>query len=130
MPVDRPSNALSPRAMLASGIHAQPGAYAVLLGSGISRPAGILTGWQIAIDLVRRVAVARDPEDTASQALAVEDPESWWNQYGQGDFGYSDILATLAPSAATRQGHLAPYFQPSQDDLEEGLNSGPRLIRR
>ena len=36
-----PSNALSPRVMLASAMYAQPGVYALLLGSGVSRTAEI-----------------------------------------------------------------------------------------
>ena len=32
--------------------------YALLIGSGLSRVAGIPTGWEITIDLIRRVAMA------------------------------------------------------------------------
>ncbi len=107
--------------MLATAIYAQPGSYAFLLGSGISGDAGILTGWQVALDLVRKAAIADNPEDTESHALAVEDPEAWWREHGHGGFGYSDILATLAPSSAARQGLLAGYFEPSESDLQDGL---------
>jgi hypothetical protein len=71
-------NVLSSRAMLATGIHAQPGVYAVLLGSGVSRAADIPTGWEIVTNLVREVAVAEDPEDAESHELAERDPEKWW----------------------------------------------------
>src|ERR1700682_4306690 len=107
--------------MLASAIYSQPGAYAVLLGSGISRPAGILTGWQIALDLVHQAAVAEDPDDEESHALAAADPEAWWRQHARGDFGYSNLLEALSPSAAARQGRLARYFETSERDLEDDL---------
>lgn len=35
-----------------------PGTYALLLGSGVSRAAGIPTGWEVTLDLVRKAAVA------------------------------------------------------------------------
>ena len=35
---------------LAFTIHSSPGIYALLLGSGISRDAGIPTGWMITLD--------------------------------------------------------------------------------
>ena len=53
-----PANALTPAVMPATAMQAQPGVYAVMLGSGVSTGAGIPTGWGIANDLVRRVAVA------------------------------------------------------------------------
>lgn len=34
------------------------GVYAVLLGSGVSRSAGIPTGWEITLELVRREGIA------------------------------------------------------------------------
>lgn len=39
-----PRNVLDPLVMLATGMHAQPGVYALLLGSGVSTGAGIPTG--------------------------------------------------------------------------------------
>jgi hypothetical protein len=53
-----PKNTLSTRVMLATGIHAQPGVYALLLGSGVSRSAGISTGWEIVQHLVQKAAAA------------------------------------------------------------------------
>jgi hypothetical protein len=120
MPSVSPSNALSPRVMLASAMHAQPGVYALLLGSGVSRSAGIPTGWEIVQDLVRKAAVAQDPEDEESHALAAADPERWWQENGSGDLGYSSLLAAFASSSAARQGLLAKYFVASENDQEAG----------
>jgi hypothetical protein len=39
------SNPLSPLAMLATSMQAQPGVYALLQGSGVSTDAGVPTGW-------------------------------------------------------------------------------------
>lgn len=45
-----------PLTPLAFSIHENKGTYAVLLGSGLSRAAEIPTGWEITIDLIRRIA--------------------------------------------------------------------------
>jgi NAD-dependent SIR2 family protein deacetylase len=115
-----PSNPLSPRAMLATGIHAQPGVYAILLGSGISRAAGIPTGWEIVTDLVQTVAAAEDPDNVESHEQAKNDPEAWWTERTQSELGYSSLLAEIASSSAARQGLLSKYFMTSDDELANG----------
>jgi hypothetical protein len=40
---------------LALSLHHDPGVHAVLVGSGLSKAAGIPTGWEITLDLVRRL---------------------------------------------------------------------------
>ena len=115
-----PSNALSARVMAATGIHAQPGVYAVLLGSGVSRSAGISTGWEIVEHLVQKAAAADNPDDADSHALAASDPEAWWKLHSEGDLGYSSLLAAIAPSSAARQGLLAEYFEATEDDRADG----------
>jgi hypothetical protein len=106
--------------MAATGIHAQPGVYALLLGSGVSRSAGISTGWEIVRHLVQKVAAAADPDDSASHELAESDPEAWWAKHGEGNLGYSSLLAAVAPSSAARQGLLAEYFVATDEDRADG----------
>ena len=61
---------INPTESLAFSMQANPGVYAVLVGSGVSRAAKIPTGWEITLDLVRKLAALRkencDP-----------DPERW-----------------------------------------------------
>ncbi len=45
-----------PELSLAFSVHSGPGTYAILLGSGVSSAAGILTGWGVTLDLVRQLA--------------------------------------------------------------------------
>lgn len=47
---------INPLHSLAFSIQANPGVYAVLVGSGVSRSAQIPTGWEITIDFVRKLA--------------------------------------------------------------------------
>jgi len=89
-------------------MHAAPGVYAVLLGSGVSTAAGILTGWQVVQDLIRQVAVA-EGADLDEVAL---DAEAWWSNRGYGDARYDTILEALAPTDAMRQAILRRYFDP------------------
>ncbi|MDJ0337899.1 SIR2 family protein [Cryobacterium sp. PH31-O1] len=107
---------LSSLVSLATSMHSQPGVYAVLLGSGVSTGAGLLTGWGVVTELVARVAAASAPNDSSAVSAARADPELWWSQNGVGKLGYSSLLEQLAPSAAARQGLLAGFFEPGSDD--------------
>src|SRR5437879_2506745 len=50
------SRMIDPLVSLAFSVHSSKGAYALLLGSGVSRAAGIPTGWEVVLDLIRKVA--------------------------------------------------------------------------
>lgn len=115
------SSALSPSAMLASSMHAQPGVYAVLLGSGVSTGAGVLTGWGVVKELVRRLAIADSPEDQERISLATDDPEAWWEECGDGTLGYATLLEILGRTQAARQGLLADFFEPTDEDRDDGI---------
>lgn len=123
--VTTPANALDPLVMLATGMHAQPGVYALLLGSGVSSAAGIPTGWGVVKELVRRAAAAQDPDDPSAGARAVETDaavELWWEQHGDGQpLGYSNVIGSLAPTPAARRALLAGFFEPSEEDAGAGL---------
>ena len=47
---------IDPTAKISLTLHANKGAYAVFLGSGVSAAAGIPTGWQIVLDLITKIA--------------------------------------------------------------------------
>lgn len=53
---------IDPIHSLAFSIQANPGVYAHLVGSGVSRAAKIPTGWEITLDLIRRLAAVRGEE--------------------------------------------------------------------
>lgn len=114
-------SALSPSVMLAASMHAQPGVYTVLVGSGVSTGAGVPTGWGVVKELVRRTAAAAAPGDVDSAQLAQDDPEAWWAEHGAGDLGYASLLETLAPTASARQGLLASFFEPTDEERQEGI---------
>ncbi|MBW5424450.1 hypothetical protein GKQ77_23285 [Streptomyces sp. BG9H] len=119
---DRPAAAAAPRGLdpmisLAMCVQAGPGVYALLLGAGMSRDAGVPTGWEIVTDLVHRAAVARG----ADEELAVADPEAWWARHGDGGpLGYSALLEALGDTPAARHKLLRGYFEPDGEDRQDG----------
>lgn len=78
-----------PVTQTAFSIHENKGVFALLLGSGISKAAEIPTGWEIALDLVRRVAEAGGVEEQADWA-------KWCVETEGKEPDYSDLLAKLA----------------------------------
>lgn len=113
------NTALSPAIMLATSMQAQPGVYAVLLGSGISTGAGLPTGWGIVRQLVDKIAAQMSAGDVDHTGPAAKDPEAWWvAQFGE-PLGYSTLLAKLAPTPAARQGILERFFEPDPDSETE-----------
>ena len=71
--------------------------------------------------LCAQAAAASSPGNAESQKLAASDPMQWWSAHGgEGQLGYSSALAFAAPSQTARQGLLKKYFEPSEEDQEEG----------
>ena len=100
---------LDPILSLSFAMHSNRGVYAVLLGSGVSRAASIPSGWEVVLDLIRKLAVAMGEN-------AEPDPETWYeHKFGRSP-GYSSILAELAKTPSERQHLLKEYFEPSADD--------------
>jgi len=85
--------------------------------------AGIPTGWNVALDLIRRIARAEGVTDPEAQ----EHPEEWWASIGRGEPRYDDLVAALGLTDAARQAILRRYFDPSP---EQGGPIGPSLAHR
>lgn len=95
-------------------IQSAPGRFALLLGSGISYPAGIPTGWAVVSDLVGQIAVAEGEDEVPA------DPVAWYSERFGGAPDYSGLLEALAPTPAQRRDLLAGYFEPAEDEREQG----------
>jgi hypothetical protein len=95
-------------------MHANKGIYALLLGSGISRAAEVPTGWEIQLDLIRRVARLEgehcDPYPAEWYAVRHGEPPN-----------YSELLGTLAKTSAERSRLLREYFEPTEEERERGV---------
>jgi len=98
---------------LAFSVYENRGVYAILVGSGLSRAADIPTGWEITLDLVRRVALAQGASDNS-------DWESWYREKTGKDPEYSALLEEIAASPDERRAVLHSYIEPTLEDREAG----------
>jgi hypothetical protein len=104
---------IDPLLSLAVTLHGNKGCYAILLGSGVSRSAGIPSGWDVICDLATRVATlhGEDPEP---------DPSAWFKVKFQTEPTYGGLLGELAHSPTERSNLLRSYFEPTSQEREEG----------
>lgn len=94
---------LPPFDALALSLHHSPGVHAILVGSGLSRSAGIPTGWEITLDLIRRLGALDGLTD-------VDDWPKWYlEKYGKAP-NYSEILDSLASTPSERRSILQSYI--------------------
>jgi hypothetical protein len=111
---------------LSFSVFENKGIYGLLLGSGLSRAADIPTGWEITLDLIRRVARAKGISEQSDWA-------KWYRDETGEDPNYSTLLAELATTPAERRAILHSYIEPSEDDREQGRKvptAGHRAIAR
>lgn len=104
--------ATNPLTSLAFALESQPGVYAVLLGSGVSRAAQIPTGWGITNELIRRVAATEGEE-------VHREPAAWYEAKFGKPVGFSDLLTELARSRSERRALLARFIEPSPTKPDE-----------
>lgn len=119
--VQRPG-LIDPMLSLCISMHANPGLYSLLLGSGISRAAGIPTGWDIVQNLVRKLAAARG--ETCEPT-----PDAWYERIYGGRPEYSNILEEIGKTAPDRLGLLRGYFEPTEAERRQGVKT-PTLAHR
>ncbi|MFC5849356.1 SIR2 family protein [Deinococcus petrolearius] len=97
---------------LAVSIHHNHGVYALLLGSGMSRAAGIPTAWGIVEDLMRQVAQASGvtpvPEGKALH--------TWYATTFGVEASYSELITKLEPTSAGQRNLLRSYFEREDEE--------------
>lgn len=99
---------------LAFSIYSNKGAYAVLLGAGISRSSGIMSGWDIVLDLLKKLAQQNGIKD-------ISDYEQWYQEkYGRA-VDYSSLLGELVKTQTERVNLMKAYFEPTEEDREAHL---------
>lgn len=97
-------SSLTGLASLAFGMSNNPAAYAILLGSGVSRGAGILTGHEILLDLIKRIAELNGCEVEG-------EPLNWFKANCEGEPSYSNVIEQLGRKGEERRRLLEPYFE-------------------
>lgn len=98
---------------LAFSIESNPGAYALLIGAGVSAGSGVKTAWGVLEDLVGRVAMLEGAED-------LSDPLGWYQREFHDEPRYEALLERLAPTPHERQRLLRGYFEASAEEVESG----------
>ena len=94
---------------LAMNIYSNKGVYALLLGSGISLSAGILSGWKVTEDLLKKLAFMQEghyPDDVFQ----------WYQDKYQKEAEYSDLLSQLGHHPAEIGNLLWSYFEQSEEE--------------
>lgn len=103
-----------PLLKMALSLNTNPGAYALLIGSGVSTAAGIPTSQTIVVDLIRKLAAMEGEE------LQL-DPVTWYQQKFSKYPRYDTLLDSLTTTPSERMALLRSYFEPTPDDLEKNL---------
>ncbi|KAB0498265.1 SIR2 family protein [Pseudomonas lini] len=103
-----------PATRLAFSMHENKGVYAVLIGSGLSRSAGIPTGWEITMELIKRAGIA-------SGVLDQEDWHAWYVERTGNQPNYSTLLEELATTQTERRAIIQGFLEPTEQELEDGM---------
>ncbi len=99
---------------LAFSIQSNKGVYALLLGSGVSRPAGVPTGWEIILDLTRKLAHVAGENSQPH-------PEEWYKRKFGEEPNYSKVIEEIAKTASERSGLLRSYFEPTEEEIQQKI---------
>jgi hypothetical protein len=105
---------VDPFVVLAASLHYDRGAYAVLVGSGMSTAAGVPTGWDPTWELAELEARHRD-------GGVPDDIEAWWAANKTVPLGYGSVVEAIAPTLGQRQALLRSVIEPSADGIGAGL---------
>jgi hypothetical protein len=90
------------------------GAFALLLGSGISQKAGIPTGWDITLKLVQQIALLNN--ETIDESI-----DTWYVKKFKEELDYSNLLGKITNTQEERINLLKPFIEPNEEEFEEGL---------
>lgn len=107
---------------LAFSIYSNKGTYALLLGAGISRSSGIPSGWDIVIDLLKKLAALNGEND-------LPDYEQWYNDKFGKAVDYSSLLGELVKTPTERVNLMKSYFEPTEEEAESHLKEPTKAHR-
>jgi len=101
---------LDPVQSLAFTLRANPGAYSLLLGSGVSR-SSVPSGWDVLVALVEQLA--------GLNSVAPAESMQWYRDQFGSEPRYDEVLGTLTRSPAERVGLLRPFFESASGALDD-----------
>lgn len=98
---------------LSVSMYTNKGAYALLLGSGISVPAHIKSGWGIEEELIKMIAITNGVSEAP-------DWHDWYKKEYSEKATYTSLLSKLAKKPTERVQLMRPFFEPSEGEKELG----------
>ena len=107
---------------LAFSMYFNKGAYSLLLGSGISRSAGIPSGWEVEELLIEMLG----------KSQGVTDQENWhkWYEREYGEQASYSYLHELLTSTSTERVQVAKsFFEPTEEERELGRKEPTKAHR-
>jgi hypothetical protein len=120
---------LDPIVSLSVALAEAPGACAFFLGSGVSRDAGVPTGYEV---MRRGLRQLHRVETGSDETLGDEALDVWLAETDREHITYSELLAEITPDAAIRREYLAGFFEtaepgPTHESLAQLAEDG--LVR-
>ena len=101
---------------LAFSMYSNRGAYALLLGSGISCAAHIPSGWTVEEELIQQLALTQG-------IVEAEDWHQWYEETYHEPASYSALLEALVKTSTERVQLMRPFFEPTDKEKELGWKS-------
>lgn len=98
---------------LAFSMYSNKGAYALLLGAGISRSAHIPSGWEVEKMLIEQLAATQDIAN-------IEDWHQWYKDKYGNSATYSSLLKELVKEPTERVQLMREFFEPADEEKELG----------
>lgn len=98
---------------LAFSMYSNKGAYALLLGSGISRSAHIPSGWEVEEKLIQKIGVSRGVVES-------EDWHQWYKDCYKRSASYSALLGEIVKTPTERVQLMRSFFEPTNEERELG----------
>jgi hypothetical protein len=97
-------------------MYSNRGAYALLLGSGISCAAHIPSGWKVEEELIQQLALTQG-------IVEAEDWHQWYEETYHEPASYSALLEALVKTSTERVQLMRPFFEPTDKEKELGWKS-------
>ena len=94
---------------LAFSMYSNKGAYALLLGSGISRSAHIPSGWEVEEKLIQKLGASQGIIDS-------DDWHQWYKDKYQQSASYSSLLGKIVKTPTERVQLMKSFFEPTDEE--------------
>ena len=89
--------------------------YILLCGAGVSKDAGVPTGWEIMLNTANHIRMAN------ADCNLHEDVETWFKNSEYKDWTYSELLSKVFPTTIAQQEYLSEHLENKEIGLSHTL---------